>query len=59
MYLCGGILPRIADYLINESPFNTRFTDKGRFAAYLGAVPVWLVTAKNPGLTGAAAALDN
>ena len=28
-------------------------------AAYLGAVPVWLVTAKNPGLTGAAAALDN
>ena len=59
VYLCGGILPRIADYLIHDSPFNTRFTDKGRFTAYLGAVPVWLVTAENPGLTGAAAALDN
>ena len=42
-----------------EDAINTRFIDKGRFAAYLGAVPVWLVTAKNPGLTGAAAALDN
>ncbi|RKW10548.1 MAG: glucokinase, partial [Cardiobacterium sp.] len=33
--------------------------DKGRFAAYLDAVPVWLVTAENPGLLGAAEALDN
>ena len=59
VYLCGGILPRVADYFINQSPFNARFADKGRFAAYLDAVPVWLVTAENPGLLGAAEALDN
>ena len=58
VYLCGGILPRIADYFINESPFKTRFVDKGRFEGYLAAVPIWLVTAKNPGLVGAAAALQ-
>ena len=58
VYLCGGILPRIADYFINESPFKTRFIDKGRFEGYLAAVPIWLVTAKNPGLVGAAAALQ-
>lgn len=58
VYLCGGILPRVADYFINQSPFNARFTDKGRFAAYLDAVPVWLVTAENPGLLGAAEALQ-
>ena len=59
VYLCGGILPRVADYFINQSPFNARFTDKGRFAAYLDAVPVWLVTAENPGLLGAAEALQD
>ena len=58
VYLCGGILPRVADYFINQSPFNARFADKGRFAAYLDAVPVWLVTAENPGLLGAAEALQ-
>ena len=58
VYLCGGILPRVADYFIKESPFNARFADKGRFAAYLDAVPVWLVTAENPGLLGAAEALQ-
>ena len=59
VYLCGGILPRVADYFINQSPFNARFADKGRFAAYLDAVPVWLVTAENPGLLGAAEALQD
>ena len=59
VYLCGGILPRVADYFINQSPFNARFTDKGRFAAYLDAVPVWLVTAENPGLLGAAEVLQD
>ena len=58
VYLCGGILPRIADYFINESPFNARFIDKGRFEGYLAAAPIWLVTATNPGLIGAAAALQ-
>lgn len=57
VYLCGGILPRIAEYFINDSPFNQRFTDKGRFSDYLSAVPVHLVTAKYPGLLGAAEAL--
>ena len=57
VYLCGGILPRIADYLINDSPFNARFTDKGRLKSYLDTVPVWLVTADNPGLIGVAETL--
>ena len=57
VYLCGGILPRIADYLINDSPFNARFTDKGRLKSYLDTVPVWLVTADNPGLVGVAETL--
>lgn len=57
VYLCGGILPRITDYFINESPFKQRFTDKGRFSDYLSTIPVYLVTADNPGLIGAAESL--
>ena len=39
--------------------FRARFEAKGRFAAYLRAIPTWLVVAPTPALTGAALALDN
>jgi len=56
VYLCGGILPRMADFL-QQSAFREGFEAKGRFENYLREVPVWLCTAQHPGLLGAAAAL--
>lgn len=56
VYLCGGILPRMADFL-QRSAFREGFEAKGRFENYLQEVPVWLCTAQHPGLLGAAAAL--
>lgn len=56
VYLCGGIPPRIQEFLLN-SQFCTAMADKGRFNQYLSQVPVWLCDAKYPGLLGAAAAL--
>ncbi|MDK4689608.1 glucokinase [Kingella negevensis] len=58
VYLCGGIIPRFIDYF-KESPFRNRFENKGRFDAYLAAIPVYVVLSKYPGITGAAVALDN
>lgn len=53
VYLCGGILPKIQTYLQTHNPLQTRFNDKGRFSDYLANVPVYLVTAQEPGLRGA------
>ena len=53
VYLVGGILPRFIDYF-KTSPFRSRFESKGRFDAYLAAIPVYVVLSKQPGLTGAA-----
>ncbi len=58
VYLTGGILPRFIDFL-KQSDFRRRFEDKGRFADYLRDIPVYIVTHPNPGLLGAAVALDN
>ena len=58
VYLCGGIIPRVLDYF-KTSPFRSRFENKGRFEAYLAAIPVYVVLSEFPGITGAAAALDN
>lgn len=58
VYLCGGIIPRFIDYF-KASPFRNRFENKGRFDAYLAAIPVYVVLSKYPGITGAAVALDN
>ena len=58
VYLCGGIIPRVLEYFKN-SPFRSRFENKGRFEAYLAAIPVYVVLSEFPGITGAAAALDN
>lgn len=58
VYLCGGIIPRFIDYFKN-SPFRARFENKGRFGAYLAAIPVYVVLAKYPGIYGVAVALEN
>ncbi|UOO82568.1 glucokinase [Uruburuella testudinis] len=58
VYLCGGIIPRFIDYF-KSSPFRTRFESKGRFDAYLAAIPVYIVLSKYPGINGAAVALAN
>ena len=58
VYLCGGIIPRFIDYF-QSSPFRQRFESKGRFDAYLAAIPVYIVQSQYPGIVGAAVALDN
>lgn len=58
VYIGGGIVPRLGDWF-ERSPFRARFEAKGRFAAYLQAIPVWVITsAQSPALAGAARALD-
>lgn len=58
VYLCGGIIPRFIDYF-KVSPFRNRFESKGRFDAYLAAIPVYVVLSEYPGITGASVALEN
>jgi len=57
VYVGGGIVPRLGAWF-DTSPFRPRFEDKGRFAAYLSAVPVQVITSsQSPALMGAARAL--
>ena len=57
VYLGGGIVPRWLGWF-EQSAFKSRFTAKGRFAAYLQDVPVWVINAPDsPALWGAARAL--
>ncbi|WP_136248176.1 glucokinase [Halomonas borealis] len=58
VYLCGGILPRLLDWL-PQSRFREAFADKGRMNAYNADIPVRVVTAPWTGLLGAAEALHN
>ena len=51
VYLAGGILPRIEETLA-ASDFRRRFEAKGRFQAYLAAVPTALVTHPEPAFPG-------
>lgn len=54
VFLGGGILPHLkADPAWTD--FKHRFLDKGRFADYLQAMPVYLITARTPALRGLAA----
>ena len=57
VYIGGGIVPRLGERF-DRSPFRTRFESKGRFAAYLADIPVFVIRAKqSPALLGAARAL--
>lgn len=55
-YIGGGIVPRLGDYF-DRSPFRRRFEHKGRLAAYLAAVPTYVILAGNPALRGLATLL--
>ena len=58
VYIGGGIVPRLGSWF-DASPFRARFEAKGRFQAYLAAIPVWVITsAQPPALIGASQALD-
>ena len=58
VYIGGGIVPRLGAWF-EASPFRERFEAKGRFAPYLKAIPVWVITSsQSPALLGAARALD-
>ncbi|MDS4015044.1 MAG: glucokinase [Candidatus Accumulibacter sp.] len=56
VYLGGGIIPRLGDFF-DRSDFRSRFAAKGRFAAYLAAIPTYVVLSPAPALLGAAHAL--
>ncbi len=58
VYVGGGMVPRWLGWF-EHSAFKTRFTAKGRFAAYLQDVPIWVINAPDsPALWGAARALS-
>ena len=57
IYIGGGVVPRLGAYF-DHSPFRSRFESKGRFTAYMQAIPTSLITAPYPALVGAAALLD-
>ena len=57
VYIGGGIVPRLGD-AFTRSRFRACFEDKGRFRAYLAAMPVFVIhTEVSPALRGAARAL--
>ena len=55
VYLGGGIAPKLIAKL-SSGPFRRAFEDKGRMAAYLAPIPVYVILAEFAALTGAAAA---
>jgi glucokinase len=58
VWIGGGIVPRLGRWFAG-SPFRARFEAKGRFAAYLAPVPVYVIDSpQSPAFLGAAQALD-
>jgi glucokinase len=57
VYIAGGIAPRILDFLTN-SEFRRRFEQKGRFAAYLEAIPTQVIVHPAATFLGLTALLD-
>ncbi|MFI4998307.1 MAG: glucokinase [Reyranellales bacterium] len=58
MFIGGGIVPRIVDYLIRTA-FRERFEAKGRFRPYLAAIPVKVILRPNPAFLGLMALARN
>ena len=56
VYIGGGIVPRLGQTFA-QSPFRARFEAKGRFSAYLAAIPTYVVTHPLPAFLGCAAVL--
>ena len=57
VYIGGGIVPRFADRFF-ASAFRQRFEAKGRFQAYLAAIPSALITDTLAALGGVALAIE-
>ena len=53
VFIGGGIVPKLLP-LLEQSEFRSRFEQKGRFTAFNQAIPTYVITAEQPGLTGAA-----
>ena len=51
VYIGGGIAPRIREYLAC-SQFRARFEAKGRFQAYVAAIPSWVIIHPDPAFIG-------
>ncbi|TFW16378.1 glucokinase [Massilia arenosa] len=56
VYIGGGIVPKLGERF-ERSSFRARFEHKGRFAAYLARVPVYVITAEYPAFVGVSAIL--
>jgi glucokinase len=57
LYLGGGVLGKLGDQF-DSARFHQRFVGKGRFAAYLQAIPNYLIIAEHPAFIGAAQYLE-
>jgi glucokinase len=57
VYLAGGILPRLLDYLA-ASDFRHRFEGKGRFQPYLRDIPVRIIVRPDASFLGLKAFFD-
>ena len=55
LFLAGGIVPDMIPFL-EASDFHRRLCDKGAMKAHLQKLPVFVITAAQPGLIGAARA---
>lgn len=53
VYIAGGIVPRLFP-LLKQSDFRVRFEEKGRFSSFNAQIPTYVITAKQPGILGAA-----
>lgn len=53
VFVAGGIVPKLLP-LLGSSPFRARFEAKGRFSGFNKKIPIFIVTAEQPGLLGAA-----
>lgn len=58
VYIGGGIVPRLGEHFARSS-FRRRFEQKGRFQAWLAAVPTYVITAEYPAFLGVSAILSN
>lgn len=54
VFIAGGVCANLGD-LFDPAQFRAGFVAKGRFEAYLDAIPTWLVTRSDTGLIGTAA----
>ena len=57
VYIGGGVVPRLGA-AFDAAVFRQSFESKGRYRAWLSALPVWVITASTPALVGAGRALD-